>query len=156
MHKIEDKFLIPPKDRDYQLVMTNGCFDCGLTAAHVRYLQRARSMGNRLLVAINTDASCTRLKGLGRPIMPLLDRMYVVAALQSVDYVCSFGDSPDENDTPLELIKRIMPSVVVKGGDYKAEDVSGYGIVPVIIVDKFETISTTEKLDKMAKLGIKL
>jgi D-beta-D-heptose 7-phosphate kinase / D-beta-D-heptose 1-phosphate adenosyltransferase len=128
-----------------KLIFTNGVFDAGLTANHIDYLQKAKSYGDKLVVALNSDESTRRLKGDNRPILSLEERMKIVAGLQSVDYVTGF-----EEDTPLELIKKIMPAAVVKGGDgYIRENVVGYGIVDVIITDKFEGMSTTEKLKKL-------
>jgi len=102
------------------LVFTNGVFDI-LHRGHVTYLERARAMGAGLLVAVNSDASARRLgKGEDRPINPLDDRMAVLAALESVSIVTSF-----EEDTPLELILRCRPEVLVKGGDWKPEEMVG-------------------------------
>lgn len=110
-------------DRGETLVMTNGCFDI-LHAGHVAYLQEARRLGDRLIVAVNDDDSVLRLKGVGRPINSLDHRMAVVAALQCVDWVVPFGE-----DTPRELICRVRPDYLVKGGDYRPEQVAGYDCV---------------------------
>lgn len=107
------------RERGERLVMTNGCFDI-LHKGHVAYLQEAKSRGDRLLVAVNTDESVSRLKGEGRPINPLEDRMAVLAGLASVDWVVPFGE-----DTPEELIAEILPDVLVKGGDYEIEAIAG-------------------------------
>ena len=136
------KFTLPSKNRDYKLVMTNGVFDMGLTASHVGYLREAKKYGDKLIVALNSDESVKRLKGDARPIMPLAERMAIVASLECVDFVTSF-----EEDTPLNLIKKIMPSCVVKGGDYKPEDIAGYGIVDVFVTEKLKGLSTTDKID---------
>lgn len=102
------------------LVFTNGCFDL-LHAGHVDYLAKARGLGASLLVAVNSDASVRRLgKGGERPINLVADRMAVVAGLASVDLVTSF-----EEDTPLELILAVRPDVLVKGGDWRIEDMVG-------------------------------
>lgn len=101
------------------IVMTNGCFDI-LHAGHVSYLEEARKLGDRLVVAINDDDSVRRLKGAERPIIPLAERMQVVAGLAAVDWVVSFSE-----DTPERLICRVRPDVLVKGGDYRPEDVAG-------------------------------
>ncbi len=103
--------------------MTNGCFDL-LHAGHVEYLSLARAMGDRLLVAVNDDASVRALKGAGRPITPVADRMRVLAALSSVDWVVPFSES-----TPARLIARLCPDVLVKGGDYQIEDIAGADVV---------------------------
>jgi len=100
------------KKKRKKVVFTNGCFDL-LHAGHVTYLERAKALGDILVVALNTDASTKRLKGPARPINELKDRAIVIAALESVDYVLSFGE-----DTPIKLIQKILPDVLVKGGDY--------------------------------------
>jgi len=105
--------------RGERIVMTNGCFDI-LHTGHVAYLEEARTLGDRLIVAVNDDASVMRLKGAGRPINPLDDRMAVLAGLASVDWVVPFAE-----DTPADLIGRVLPDVLVKGGDYKADDIAG-------------------------------
>ena len=106
-----------------RIVMTNGCFDL-LHAGHVEYLSRARAMGDRLLVAVNDDASVRALKGDGRPVTPLEDRLTVLAALSSVDWVVPFSE-----ETPARLISRVLPEVLVKGGDYRIEDIAGADVV---------------------------
>jgi D-beta-D-heptose 7-phosphate kinase/D-beta-D-heptose 1-phosphate adenosyltransferase len=103
-----------------KVVFTNGCFDI-LHAGHVTYLERARKLGDILIVALNSDASTRRLKGAGRPVNPLQDRAKVIAALESVSYVTSFGE-----DTPLKMIKRLKPDILVKGGDYEVKSIVGY------------------------------
>ncbi|REC93759.1 bifunctional D-glycero-beta-D-manno-heptose-7-phosphate kinase/D-glycero-beta-D-manno-heptose 1-phosphate adenylyltransferase HldE [Kushneria indalinina] len=105
--------------RGERVVMTNGCFDL-LHAGHVSYLEQARAQGDRLIVAVNDDASVTRLKGEGRPVTPLEHRMAVLAGLRAVDWVVAFGE-----DTPAELIERVLPDVLVKGGDYRIEEIAG-------------------------------
>jgi D-beta-D-heptose 7-phosphate kinase/D-beta-D-heptose 1-phosphate adenosyltransferase len=107
------------RTRGERLVMTNGCFDI-LHKGHVAYLQEAKARGDRLLVAINTDDSVARLKGPERPINPLEDRMAVLAGLASVDWVVPFDE-----DTPAELIGEVLPDVLVKGGDYKLDEIAG-------------------------------
>lgn len=102
-----------------RVVMTNGCFDI-LHAGHVTYLQQARALGDRLIVAVNDDDSVRRLKGETRPVNPLGARQTVLAALAAVDWVVPFSE-----DTPQRLICRICPDVLVKGGDYRIEDVAG-------------------------------
>lgn len=140
------KYVIPEdlKDRDFKLVFTNGCFDFGLTAAHVEYLKEAKSYGNKLVVAVNSDDSVRRLKGEGRPIMNTEERMKILAALECVDFVTSFDE-----DTPLNIIKTIKPDIVCKGGDYKPEDVVGYGISEVKITSIYNSQSTTDKINKL-------
>jgi D-beta-D-heptose 7-phosphate kinase / D-beta-D-heptose 1-phosphate adenosyltransferase len=105
--------------RGEKIVMTNGCFDI-LHAGHVSYLANARKLGDRLIVAVNSDASVKQLKGESRPINPLMQRMIVLGALNSVDWVVPF-----EEETPQRLIASILPDVLVKGGDYKPENIAG-------------------------------
>lgn len=107
------------KARKEKVVMTNGCFDI-LHAGHVSYLEEAAQLGDRLIVAVNTDASVTKLKGPGRPVNNVNRRMAVLAGLSAVDWVVAF-----EEDTPQRLIARLLPDVLVKGGDYKVEDIAG-------------------------------
>ena len=107
------------KLHDESIVMTNGCFDF-LHAGHVAYLEEAKSLGERLIVAVNDDESVRRLKGDGRPVNTLPDRMAVLAGLAAVDWVVPFSE-----DTPARLIQMIMPDVLVKGGDYRPNDIAG-------------------------------
>jgi D-beta-D-heptose 7-phosphate kinase/D-beta-D-heptose 1-phosphate adenosyltransferase len=107
------------RQRGETVVMTNGCFDI-LHAGHVSYLANARRLGDRLIVAVNSDDSTTRLKGPTRPVNPLTQRMIVLGALEAVDWVVPF-----EEDTPQRLISEVLPDILVKGGDYKPEDIAG-------------------------------
>jgi rfaE bifunctional protein nucleotidyltransferase chain/domain len=110
--------------RGLKVVFTNGCFDL-LHPGHVAYLEEARSLGDALLVAVNTDASVRRLgKGDLRPVNPEADRARVLAALAAVDRVVFFGE-----DTPLELLTELQPDLLVKGGDYQVEEVVGRDLV---------------------------
>ncbi|MGG6100376.1 bifunctional D-glycero-beta-D-manno-heptose-7-phosphate kinase/D-glycero-beta-D-manno-heptose 1-phosphate adenylyltransferase HldE [Pantoea allii] len=105
--------------RGEKVVMTNGVFDI-LHAGHVSYLANARKLGDRLIVAVNSDASTKRLKGDSRPVNPQENRMIVLGALEAVDWVVLF-----EEDTPQRLIASVLPDLLVKGGDYKPEDIAG-------------------------------
>ncbi len=107
------------RQRGEKIVMTNGIFDI-LHAGHVSYLTNARNLGDRLIVAVNNDTSTKNLKGKMRPINALENRMIVLSALESVDWVVPF-----EEDTPQNLINDILPDILVKGGDYKREDIAG-------------------------------
>lgn len=102
-----------------RIVFTNGCFDL-LHAGHVSYLAAARALGDRLLVAVNSDTSVRKLKGAGRPVIPLAQRMSVLAALAAVDWVIAFDE-----DTPEALLHSVRPEILVKGGDYTREQVVG-------------------------------
>ena len=101
------------KARGKKIIFTNGCFDI-LHAGHVRYLETAKSYGDVLILGLNSDRSVSALKGEGRPINSQVDRAYIVAALEVVDYVVIFDE-----DTPYKLIKAVKPHILVKGGDYK-------------------------------------
>ncbi len=100
-------------------VFTNGCFDI-LHRGHVSYLEQARRQGDLLIVALNSDSSVRKLKGPSRPLNPLKDRLEVMAALESVDFVTWFGE-----ETPLKLILKLRPDVLVKGGDWKPHQMVG-------------------------------
>ncbi len=106
-----------------QIVFTNGCFDL-LHAGHVSYLERARKLGDLLIVALNSDPSVRRLKGETRPLNPLADRLAVLAALECIDFVTSF-----EEDTPARIIEAISPDILVKGGDYTRKEIVGADFV---------------------------
>ncbi len=134
------------KARDKKIIFTNGCFDI-LHAGHVRYLETAKSYGDVLILGLNSDRSVTVLKGEGRPINIQLDRAYILAALEAVDYVVVFDE-----DTPYNLIKAIKPHVLVKGGDYEGKEVVGQDIADelklVQFVDGKSTTRTIEKIQK--------
>ena len=126
---------------------TNGCFDL-LHPGHVRILTEARANCDRLIVGLNSDASVARLKGDGRPIQSEQGRAEVLAALEAVDLVVIFGE-----DTPLELIRTVRPEVLVKGADYRREDVVGHEVVEanggkVVLVDIVPGYSTTRLVDR--------
>ncbi|WP_404415749.1 bifunctional D-glycero-beta-D-manno-heptose-7-phosphate kinase/D-glycero-beta-D-manno-heptose 1-phosphate adenylyltransferase HldE [Marinospirillum sp.] len=128
--------------RGEKVVMTNGCFDL-LHAGHVAYLEEARKLGDRLIVAVNSDASVSRLKGADRPINPLDRRMRVLAGLQAVDWVVPFAE-----DTPAELIAQVVPDLLVKGGDYQPEEIAGAETVlkaggEVKVLNFVDGVSTT-------------
>lgn len=133
-----------------KVVMTNGCFDI-LHAGHVSYLTEAAKLGDRLIVAVNTDASVARLKGPGRPVNPTDRRMAVLAGLGAVDWVVPFSE-----DTPQRLISEVLPDLLVKGGDYKPEDIAGGKEVianggEVLVLNFEEGCSTTEIIEAIKK-----
>ena len=111
------------RNEEYNVVFTNGCFDV-LHRGHVTYLAEARDLGNCLVVGLNSDASVKRLKGENRPINNENDRALLLAALSFVDYIIIF-----EEDTPKNLIEQVKPDILVKGGDYKIEDIVGADFV---------------------------
>jgi D-beta-D-heptose 7-phosphate kinase/D-beta-D-heptose 1-phosphate adenosyltransferase len=135
-----------------RVVMTNGCFDV-LHPGHIRYLRQARALGDRLIVAVNDDASVRRLKGVDRPVNALADRMALLAALDDVDWVVPFSE-----DTPERLISAVMPDVLVKGGDYTVEQIAGARCVQaaggeVRVLPFVAGYSTTGLLDRVRKRG---
>lgn len=142
------KILEPLRERGERIVMTNGCFDL-LHAGHVHYLGQARARGDRLIVAVNDDESVRRLKGTGRPVMPLAQRMAVLSALAAVDWVIPFAD-----DTPANVIETLLPDVLVKGGDYRPEAIAGYDAVTaaggeVEVLDFVDGESTSSIIERI-------
>ena len=133
-----------------KIVFTNGCFDI-LHVGHIRYLSEAKSLGDVLVVGINSDKSIKELKGPSRPINSLSDRALILSELKYVDYVVRF-----EEQTPLELIKIIMPDILVKGGDYKPDTVVGSNEVihsggQVKLLQFHRGYSSTNYIDKIKK-----
>jgi len=138
------------REQGVRLVFTNGCFDI-LHSGHVAYLNRAKALGDVLIVGVNSDASVARLKGAGRPINGLEDRVQVLAALSSVDHVVPF-----EEDTPSELLRTIRPEVFVKGGDYTYETLPEASLVTslggtVRILPYIEDRSTTRIIERIGR-----
>lgn len=107
------------KKENKKIVFTNGCFDL-LHIGHVSLFQKARTLGDVLIVAINSDSSLAQLKGPKRPLVPQTDRAQLLSALTCVDYVVVFNEQ-----TPYELLSKLKPDILVKGGDYKIEDIVG-------------------------------
>lgn len=157
MKKTSSKFLLPQSLRKKiqnlqkqgkKIVFTNGCFDL-LHIGHIRLLKEAKKSGDILVVAVNTDASVKKLKGLGRPIIPLKERAEVLCALESVDYVTCFNEQ-----TPEALIAILKPQVLVKGADYKMNRVVGSDIVKahggkVLLVPLYKEKSSSQILKKI-------
>jgi D-beta-D-heptose 7-phosphate kinase/D-beta-D-heptose 1-phosphate adenosyltransferase len=135
------------KEHGEKIVFTNGCFDI-IHAGHVGYLTEAKKLGNRLIVAINNDASVRRIKGSGRPINPVERRMAVLGGLEAVDWVVNFSE-----DTPENLLKQIKPDVLVKGGDYEVDGVVGGDYVSsyggeVKVLEFLDNCSTSAIVEK--------
>jgi D-beta-D-heptose 7-phosphate kinase/D-beta-D-heptose 1-phosphate adenosyltransferase len=131
-----------------KVVFTNGCFDL-LHVGHVRYLQRARELGDALVVGVNSDASVRRLKGPGRPLTPARERAEILAALACVDFVTIFGAA-----TPLRLIRALGPDVLVKGGDWPLDAIVGREVVAarggtVLAIPFVKNRSTTALIGKI-------
>jgi len=117
------KELAPLREKGRKVVFTNGCFDI-IHAGHVRYLTKARSLGDMLVVGLNSDASVRAIKGPSRPIVPESERAEVLGALRCVDYVVIFNE-----DTPLSLITALRPDILVKGSDWAAHEIVGGDVV---------------------------
>jgi len=132
-------------EQNRKIVFTNGCFDI-LHRGHATYLQKAKELGDILILGLNSDESIQRLKGKDRPINNLEDRAFLIGALESIDFVVPFTE-----DTPYELIKLVKPNVLVKGADYKDKEVVGSDIVDeVVLIDFVAGKSTTNLIGKIA------
>jgi D-beta-D-heptose 7-phosphate kinase/D-beta-D-heptose 1-phosphate adenosyltransferase len=136
------------QEKGKRVVFTNGCFDL-LHAGHVKYLQKARSFGDLLILGLNSDASVRRLKGANRPLIDEEERAHLLAALDCIDYVVLFDE-----DTPLRLIETLKPDILVKGGDYTREGVVGHEVVEsyggrVELVEFVDGKSTTGIIEKI-------
>lgn len=125
------------------IVFTNGCFDI-LHRGHIEYLKQSKMLGTFLIVGINSDSSVKRLKGETRPINNQWDRKSILEELRCVDEVIIF-----EEDTPYDLIKKVRPDIITKGGDYKVEDVVGHDLAKTIIIPYLEEYSTSKLLKKL-------
>lgn len=152
---LNTQFLIHERERlrreGKRVVFTNGCFDL-LHPGHVRYLAEARSLGDALIVALNSDRSVRLLKGEGRPILAEGERAELIAALEAVDFVVVFDE-----DTPRELIARLLPDVLVKGGDWPVEKIAGREEVEAVggkavSLPYVEGSSTSEIIDRIRKI----
>jgi D-beta-D-heptose 7-phosphate kinase/D-beta-D-heptose 1-phosphate adenosyltransferase len=111
------------REQNKKVVFTNGCFDL-LHRGHIEYLKKAKRLGDILIVGLNSDSSVKKIKGEGRPIQGQADRAVILASLYLVDYVCIFNEL-----TPLKLISKLIPDILVKGGDWKVKDIVGKDIV---------------------------
>jgi rfaE bifunctional protein nucleotidyltransferase chain/domain len=153
----EPAYAIPPqiariREAGGHVVFTNGCFDL-LHPGHISYLRAARSLGDALVVGLNSDASVRRLKGPSRPVVPEGDRAAVLEALKSVDAVVVFGE-----DTPIRLMRQLEPTVYVKGGDYRIEDLPeaevarefGAGVRIIPFEPGYSTSALIEKIKSMS------
>ena len=134
-----DAFLQHLDRTDKPIIFTNGCFDI-LHEGHLHIITESKKLGSVLIVAVNDDASVLRLKGTTRPVEHLETRMKHLAELDMVDYVVSFSE-----DTPLQIIEKIQPDILVKGGDYKKGEVVGNHIArKTVIIPLLEGFSTTK------------
>ena len=142
------KWLDDCRKKGKKIVFSNGCFDI-LHRGHVEYLSKAAAFGDVMIIGLNTDASVKRLKGPSRPVNDEKSRAFVLAGLEFVSAVVLFDE-----DTPYNLIKTVQPDVLVKGSDYKPENIVGYDVVmakggKVVTVDLVEGFSTTKTIEKM-------
>jgi rfaE bifunctional protein nucleotidyltransferase chain/domain len=138
--------------KNWKIVFTNGCFDI-LHPGHINYLAKARSLGNVLIIGLNTDESVKRIKGENRPVLDQNSRATILSSLLFVDGVVFFND-----DTPKRLIDQIQPDILVKGGDYRPDDIVGADIVrakggEVITINLVEGFSTSSVIKKLAGSG---
>lgn len=145
------KIILRLKEKGKKIVFTNGCFDL-LHYGHVKYLEDAKRKGDILVVAINSDTSVRKLKGNKRPIVNQKDRLGLIAALESVDYVVLFNE-----ETPLKAIKELKPDILVKGADWDRKQIVGSGLVlgyggNVSTIKLIEGRSTTNLIKKIAKI----
>lgn len=143
-----DRWLAVSRFKGRKIVFTNGCFDV-LHRGHITYLAKAAALGNALVIGLNTDASVKRLKGPSRPLQDEETRALILASLGFVTAVVLFDE-----DTPYDLIKKVQPDVLVKGGEYKIADIVGYDVVKgkggtVLTIDMVEGFSSTGIIQKM-------
>ena len=142
---------IRKKIKNKKIVFTNGCFDI-LHSGHVKYLEQAKGLGDILIIGINSDDSVRKLKGDSRPINTLNDRAYVLSGLTIVDYIIAFDEL-----TPLKLISQVLPDILVKGGDYKIDEIVGNDFVEknggiVKTVPYLDGASTTDIINKIKEM----
>jgi len=142
------------KQKDEKVVFTNGCFDL-LHSGHVHLFREAKKLGDVLIVAVNDDESVKKIKGASRPIFPLEERLEVLEAIDDIKYLTSFSE-----ETPRQVITRLLPDILVKGGDWKPDEVVGREEVEraggeVVIIPYLEGRSTSKILKEFSKLSSK-
>lgn len=138
-----ETFLTSFERKNKTIVFTNGCFDL-LHKGHLHLVKEAKKLGDILIVAVNDDASVKKLKGETRPIENIETRLNNLSVLDEVDYLISFSE-----ETPIRLIEKIKPTILVKGGDYKKEDIVGKEFAQqIVIVPLLEGFSTTNQINK--------
>jgi len=145
-----DSILAYLRFKNQKIVFTNGCFDI-IHRGHIEYLAQAASYGDVLIIGLNTDSSVQRIKGINRPVQDEYARAITLASMQFVNAVILFDE-----ETPYNLIKTVQPDILIKGSDYKAEDIVGYDIVKakggeVITIDFIDGYSTTSIINKLKK-----
>jgi D-beta-D-heptose 7-phosphate kinase/D-beta-D-heptose 1-phosphate adenosyltransferase len=142
------------KNKDEKVVFTNGCFDL-LHSGHVHLFREAKKLGDVLIVAVNDDESVKKIKGASRPIFPLEERLEVLEAIDDIDYLTSFSE-----ETPRQVITRLLPDILVKGGDWKPDEIVGREEVEraggeVVIIPYLKGRSTSKILKEFSKLSSK-
>lgn len=145
------KIVASLKIKNKKIVFTNGCFDL-LHLGHVKYLEQAKKKGDILIVAVNSDSSVRKIKGKGRPLNNENDRVSLIAALESVDYAVIFSD-----ETPIKIIQAIRPDILIKGADWKKDNIVGSKFVAsyggkALTIELIKGRSTTNLIRKIAKL----
>lgn len=145
-----DRLIAVWKFKENKIVFTNGCFDL-IHRGHIEYLAKASAMGDVFVVGLNTDTSVRSIKGRSRPLQDEYSRALILAAMRFIDYVVLFNE-----DTPENLIRKIQPDVLVKGGDYKPSEIVGHDIVTakggkVVTIELVENFSTTQLIKKIRK-----
>jgi len=137
------------KKQNKKIVFTNGCFDI-IHIGHITLLKKAKSLGDILVVGLNSDESVKKLKGKERPIVPQNERAKILDSIKYVDYVVVFDEL-----TPYKVITEIKPDIIVKGKDYKLKEVVGWGIVPKIVrINLVKDRSTTGIIEKIKRLKV--
>ncbi|MDD3626619.1 MAG: D-glycero-beta-D-manno-heptose 1-phosphate adenylyltransferase [bacterium] len=139
------------KKRKKKIVFTNGCFDL-LHIGHIRYLKKAKTLGDILILGLNTDSSVQKLKGNSRPILPEKERAEILDALEMIDYIVFFKE-----ETPFNLISKIKPDILVKGADYKGKEVVGRDVVEenggkVVLIQFEKGKSTSQLINKIRNI----
>lgn len=147
------KILDNLKKKKKRIVLTNGCFDI-LHYGHVRYLEEAKSKGDCLVVCLNSDESVRKVKGEKRPFIDQNDRAHLLAALESVDYVTIFDE-----ETPLEIVRKLLPDILIKGGDWKKNEIIGSDVVmkaggKVLTIPFVEGRSSSGIIDKIRNTAV--
>ena len=145
-----DSFLAYLRFKNQKIVFTNGCFDI-IHRGHIEYLAQAASYGDVLIIGLNTDSSVQQIKGINRPVQDEYARAITLASMQFVNAVILFDE-----ETPYNLIKKVQPDILIKGSDYKADEIVGYDIVKakggeVITIDFIDGYSTTSIINKLKK-----
>lgn len=145
------QILVKLKQQGKKIVFTNGCFEL-IHAGHIGYLNKAKKLGNILVVAVNTDSSIRKLKGKKRPIVSQKDRMEVLSALHCIDYVVSFNEL-----TPKKIIKDLKPNILAKGADYKLNEIAGKDTVEkhggkVVRIPLVKNKSTTGLIKRICRI----